>query len=52
MNGNGLAHTPLNLSLEDGDFFGAEDLTEAWYGQQLINLDWLSFPQEQFPQPM
>lgn len=51
--GNGSAvHTPLNLNLEDGDFFGAENLTEAWYGQQLINLDWLDFPQQQFSQPV
>lgn len=51
-NGNGAISTPLNLNLEDGDFFGAENLTEAWYGQQLINLDWLDFPQQQFAPPV
>jgi hypothetical protein len=39
-NGNGSLHPDL-WSLEDVEFFGNENISEAWYGQQMTNLDWL-----------
>lgn len=27
--------------------FGAENMSEAWFGQQLLNLDWLEAPSMQ-----
>ena len=33
------------LNLEDQDLFNTDNISEAWYGQQLINLDWLEIPQ-------
>lgn len=33
------------LNLDDIDLFSADNISEAWFGQQLINLDWLELPQ-------
>ncbi|KAM3421595.1 hypothetical protein BST61_g1982 [Cercospora zeina] len=33
------------LNLDDADLFSTDNISEAWYGQQLINLDWLEIPQ-------
>jgi len=33
------AYTQFNL--EDIDFYAADNISSAWFGQQLINLDWL-----------
>lgn len=33
------------LNLDDPDLFSTDNISEAWYGQQLINLDWLEIPQ-------
>ncbi|KXT11592.1 hypothetical protein AC579_3123 [Pseudocercospora musae] len=32
------------LSLDDPELFSADNIAEAWYGQQLVNLDWLEIP--------
>lgn len=32
------------LSLDDPELFSTDNIAEAWYGQQLVNLDWLEIP--------
>lgn len=47
-NGNGAlpdADIYSQLNLDDIDLFSADNISEAWFGQQLINLDWLELPQ-------
>ncbi|KAK4493879.1 hypothetical protein PRZ48_015064 [Zasmidium cellare] len=47
-NGNGSAPEAdiyAQLNLDDIDLFSADNISEAWFGQQLINLDWLELPQ-------
>jgi hypothetical protein len=42
-NGDGMLHPNVYaaFNLDDSDFFGNENLSEAWYGHQMTNLDWL-----------
>lgn len=46
---NGATPTTMDLypglNLEDPNLFSTDNISEAWYGQQLINLDWLEIPQ-------
>ena len=35
-------YPPVNLDFTHP--FGAENMSEAWFGQQLMNLDWLEAP--------
>jgi len=32
------------VSLDFTQPFGADNMSEAWFGQQLLNLDWLEAP--------
>ncbi|SMR48120.1 unnamed protein product [Zymoseptoria tritici ST99CH_1E4] len=43
VNGGGLQATDVfgGMNLEDAGFFGNENISEAWYGQQMANLEWL-----------
>lgn len=38
------------INLEELDLFSTDNISEAWYGQQLINLDWLEIPQQLYGQ--
>ncbi|WPA98880.1 uncharacterized protein RHO25_003493 [Cercospora beticola] len=33
------------VNLDDADLFSTDNISDAWYGQQLVNLDWLEIPQ-------
>ena len=33
------------FTLEDFDPFGLDNISDAWFGQQLTNLDWLELPE-------
>jgi hypothetical protein len=37
--------TGSELCFEDFDLLGYNNMSDAWFGQQLINLDWLELPE-------
>ena len=37
--------TGPDLSFEEFDLMGFNNISDAWFGQQLINLDWLELPE-------
>lgn len=39
-------HIDLSWHLDFSQFnaYGADCLTDAWFGQHLLNLDWMDFP--------
>lgn len=40
--------TDSDLNLDDFDLLGFNNISDAWFGQQLLNLDWLELP-ESYP---